>query len=256
MASRTVYTSTVTTPIYAGWKCQDCGEINFSVGTTVCTRKEYTSVLGPQIEAKERAEERAKEEWARDAYEIIINPERCRVAMGKELVISNANCTKCGKKPKWYRSGALAKMSPSSIVFAIICPVLVAFNIAIYILEARYNSRVKKLPKEYLPVLGSDNLELLVYARSKGKSIPDKTECLAIAKGTLQWDYKNSETKRTKLVDSWIAAQPSTQAARVSVSTPSGWTCSCGRGHAAYESSCVCGKNKWEAAKKPDNKNT
>lgn len=56
------------------------------------------------------------------------------------------------------------------------------------------------------------------------------------------------ETRRNRYINGTILH---TMKERI-VDTPSGWTCSCGRGHAAYESSCVCGKNKWEAAKKPD----
>ena len=29
MGSRTTYTSTITVPVYASWKCEHCGEINF-----------------------------------------------------------------------------------------------------------------------------------------------------------------------------------------------------------------------------------
>ena len=39
MASRTVYTSTITVPVYASWKCEECGE--------------YSGVRVPSVRAQE-----------------------------------------------------------------------------------------------------------------------------------------------------------------------------------------------------------
>lgn len=40
MASKTVYTATITVPVYASWKCEKCGEVNFATGVIVCKRQE------------------------------------------------------------------------------------------------------------------------------------------------------------------------------------------------------------------------
>lgn len=37
---------------------------------------------------------------------------------------------------------------------------------------------------------------------------------------------------------------------------PGGWKCTCGRGHAAYESSCVCGVNKSNLLRKANNEDS
>ena len=43
MGSRTVYTSTISVPVYASWKCEECGEINLATGVIVCKREESSS---------------------------------------------------------------------------------------------------------------------------------------------------------------------------------------------------------------------
>lgn len=43
MSTRTTYTSTISVPTYASWKCEKCGEINFSAGIIRCSRQASTS---------------------------------------------------------------------------------------------------------------------------------------------------------------------------------------------------------------------
>ena len=73
MSSRTVYTSTITVPVYGSWKCQECGEVNFATGAIVCKRQESSSSWRPskQKEAEERAASLAQAEWAEEAYKIV-----------------------------------------------------------------------------------------------------------------------------------------------------------------------------------------
>ena len=57
MSSRTVYTSTITVPVYASWKCEECGEVNFATGSIVVKRQESSSSWRPskQREAEAKA---------------------------------------------------------------------------------------------------------------------------------------------------------------------------------------------------------
>ena len=76
MATRTTYTATITVPVYASWRCEHCGEINFAAGVITCKRQESTSSLrtSKHNEAKVNVASRAYAEWMGEAYKIISDP--------------------------------------------------------------------------------------------------------------------------------------------------------------------------------------
>lgn len=51
-----------------------------------------------------------------------------------------------------------------------------------------FEKRIAELPEQYVPVIGTLNEEMLVYAEHYGKKIPTPEECIAIANGTLKRD--------------------------------------------------------------------
>ena len=202
MASRTVYTSTITVPVYASWKCEECGEVNFATGTIVCKRQESSSSWSSskQKEAKEKAANSAHAEWTGETYQIISDPNNHAQDMRNGLFLQNTHCTKCGKKPKWDKdmkyltwgslcfmpaiiSGLVAISSATSPVAWLVFAAFLAIIVAAFISEPLYKKMMKNLPKEYTPVMGSLNAELIEYANSLGKTIPNPDECIAIVKG-------------------------------------------------------------------------
>lgn len=202
MAYRTTYTSTITVPVYASWKCEECGEVNFSTGVIVCKREETTTSWrqSKQNEAEERASVRAREEWAGEAYKIISDPNHNGSLMFNNFYVHNSNCTKCKKKPRWNKNvrflwtiplifigGLLGLIAVCSDVTSLAAWLILLGVIGITALlvarEEGYKKMMPKLPKQYTPVIGSLNEELIEYANALGKTIPNPDECIEIVKG-------------------------------------------------------------------------
>ena len=202
MGSRTVYTSTITVPVYASWKCEECGEVNFATGVIVCKRQESSSSWrsSKQREAEERAAAQARAEWAGDAFKIISDPNHSGSAMYSNLLLQNTKCTKCGKKPRWNKnvkflplaalcmpvaliSGIAAFATLTSVAAWLIFLASAGFIAWGIVREEVYKKMMPKLPKKYTPVIGSLNEELIAYADARGKKILNPDECIATVKG-------------------------------------------------------------------------
>lgn len=201
MATRTTYTSTITVPVYASWKCEECGEINFATGSIVCKREESSSSLRPskQKEAKENAANKAKTEWIDEAYKIINDPNHNGSAMYSNFFLQSTKCTKCGKKPRWNKnakflplaglcmpialiSGIVAFATLTSIIAWLIFLASAGFIVWGIAREEIYKKMMRKLPKKYTPVIGSLNAELIEYAGTLDKTIPNPDECITIVR--------------------------------------------------------------------------
>ena len=96
MGSRTTYTSTITVPVYASWKCEHCGEINFAAGNIVCKRQESTSSWrnSKHEEAKAGAHDLAQAEWAGEAYKVITDPNNSASELYSNVFLQNTRCNK------------------------------------------------------------------------------------------------------------------------------------------------------------------
>lgn len=198
MATSTSYTSTVTTPVYASWKCEKCGEVSIAKGSIKCSGSVSTSSIRPSKheEAKIAAEEYVREIWLENAYKIITNPEDNIIAMHNDLFLDGVRCRKCGKKPRWYESRKYYIFLVPAILVAIISGLIAVFGMTIieawvifalsaafvawvYTRESSYIVTMKqKLPKEFYPVLGSLNEELLAYAAEHNTKIPTPDEAV------------------------------------------------------------------------------
>lgn len=202
MVPRTVYTSTISVPVYASWKCEKCGEINFATGAIVVKRQESSGSwrYSKKREAEEKAASLVQAEWAEETLKIISDPNNHAQDMRNGLFLKNTNCTKCGKKPKWDKdmkyltwsalcfmpaifSGFAAIAIVTSPVAWLIFAAFLAIIAATLISELRYKKMMKNLPKKYTPVMGSLNAELIEYAKTLGKTIPNPDECFATVKG-------------------------------------------------------------------------
>lgn len=214
MSTRTVYTSTVTVPVYASWKCEECGEVNFAAGAIVCRRQDSSSSWrsSKQREAKESAANQVKADWVGEAYGIIVDPNNHAQDMRNGLFLQNTRCTKCGKKPKWDKdmkyltwgglcltpaiiSGIVAIAMGTSFVAWLIFGALLAIVVTAFISEPRYKKMMKNLPKEYTPVIGSLNPELISFASAFRNTIPNPDECIAAVRGYSQ----NNDTSADKV---------------------------------------------------------
>ena len=200
MASRTVYTSIISIPAYASWKCEECGEVNFSRGVIECKREETSRIMFYSKKIEQRVTAQAEADWAPNALKIISDTNNS----GSEIYnncfrLEYKRCAKCGKKPRWNKNVRFLFLLPFCFVgvllggyaafvdAASVDAWLILFAsigiIACYILrEVLYKRMLRKLPKKYTPVIGSDNYELIEYAESLGKKIPDPDECIAIVK--------------------------------------------------------------------------
>ena len=201
MGSRTTYTSTITVPVYASWKCEHCGEINFAAGNIVCKRQESTSSWrnSKHEEAKARAHDLAQAEWVGEAYKVITDPNNSASELYSDVFLQNTRCTKCRKKPRWEMhmkfvpllglamptaliSGLFLFGTPTSIGLWLTFLCSAGFITWGIVRENWYKKMMPNFPKQYTPVIGSLNAELAEYATQRGKSIPTPDECVEIVR--------------------------------------------------------------------------
>lgn len=204
MSSRSnYYTATIKVPVYASWKCEHCGEINFAEGIIACSRSEYTgSFITSRIRAvQDKASLRAQLEWAECALKIIDDPNGSGSEIYNNFTLRNASCTQCGRKPSWDTAMAeLSLWTLLGIPVALICGILIVENITniaawfffiagVIVLvwgltrEKAYIKMMSRKPAEYTPVFGSLNPELVRFAKKLGKPMPTPDECVAAVRG-------------------------------------------------------------------------
>lgn len=201
MVIKTTYIATVSVPAYASWKCERCGEINYSDGHILCRRMKSTGGwTGSEREkAKNEAYRRAQEDWVREAYKIIADPNHNAMALYNSFFLKSTDCTNCGKKPRWDKhakfvglTGIAMIVAPVSGIFAVTAGTNLTawlffacsagFFVWNFMREARYKKIMLRYPGAYTPVIGTRNAELNEYADELGKTIPSPDESFAIAK--------------------------------------------------------------------------
>ena len=201
MAYRTVYTSTITLPVYASWKCEKCDEVNFSKGAITCSRQASSSSLrnSKQEAASNRASTLVHEAWTSDALKIILAPRENPQEVRAHLSVQNSTCCQCGAKARWDKdmkymtlvslglfpaiiSGIFAMAARTNITAWAIFSVFLGMTIIGIYSEMSYKKMMKSFPLKYTPVIGSLNSELLAYAHSMHKKVPTPDEAIEIAK--------------------------------------------------------------------------
>lgn len=198
MATRTTYTSTIKVPVYANWKCEECGSINFSEGIinfeSSVTTKAFSEAK--HNEAKLKAENQVKIRWMESAYRVINDPNKYGLALYNNSLFYNTKCSKCGKRPRWDKHPRFRSLLPILIVVALISGIgivmevtsitawlcfLASAGVIVWqiIRESKYNEMMTNFPRQYTPVIGSLNPELNAYANAQGKHILNPMECAA-----------------------------------------------------------------------------
>lgn len=172
MATRTVYTATVSIPAYASWKCEHCGEVNFSTGIITCKGQDSTSSwrTSKNDEARSNASRQAEGKWKENAYNIISEPNHNAQAVRNDLHLPHTRCAKCGKKPKWNKnmnylailgiafpvaliSGILAFSSDTSIAAWVIFIVSLVAIVSAFVSEPRYKKMMAGAATEAISVI-------------------------------------------------------------------------------------------------------
>lgn len=197
MATRTTYTTTISVPVYACWKCEKCDHVNFSPGFITYKGEESTCSKNKlkNEETKSRASSTARANWKEYALQIITNPNHNPVAMRNDFFLQETKCKKCGAKPKWDKdqkyltvfalcifplimSGIAAFGIKTSIIAWLIF--LAFLSILIYTIysESHYKHLLANLPKKYTPVIGSLNDELIEYANNRNVHLCTPEECI------------------------------------------------------------------------------
>ena len=205
MAARTTYTTTVTVPVYGSWRCEHCGEVNFSTGTVKCTWQGDTGSIrnSKHKEVKEKVASTAITQWTRHAYKIIMHPKSDPKDTYNNLFLENTRCKKCGKKPSWDKNylcgiwggicfllaiingyltigeairGKINILSLLITIFALIGAVSAFF------IERHFSTMMLRITDKYTPVLGSLNSELINYAKQFDKVIPTPDETIDIVR--------------------------------------------------------------------------
>jgi hypothetical protein len=93
-----------------------------------------------------------------------------------------------------FISGLISISTGSSVLSWLIFIASLSGIVATFVSESRYKKMMVNLPKEYTPVLGSLNAELIEYAEHLGKTIPNPDETIEIAKGYDQISNASANT--------------------------------------------------------------
>jgi len=201
MATRITYTASIRVPIYASWKCANCNEVNFSMGSIVCKREETTNSWrrAKQEEAKNIASHRAQTDWKGHAFDIVFNPRNNAQDFRNDLFLQNTKCKKCGTKPKWIKGTGNLIITSLAIVSAIISGLIafillrsliawlffaISLGAIMYgiVTEKLFEKTLANFPQEYMPVIGSLNEELIEYAKQHGKTIPTPDDTIKMVR--------------------------------------------------------------------------
>lgn len=219
MGSKTVYTSTITVPVYAGWKCAKCQEKNFAEGVIACRKQTQSSSLRKSklTEAEAKASELARAAWMDNALTIMTDPTNHPIEVRNDLFLGNTNCTKCGAKPEWdkdtkylgwmslallpaFISGFVAIALKTSIIAWLVFAAFLGVFVYAFYTESHYKKIMANLPKQFTPVIGSLNEELIEYAKEKGVTIPDPNEVMKIVDSDGEWP-SISKTDNSPVID-------------------------------------------------------
>lgn len=195
------YTATVKTQVYAGWKCPHCGETNFSWGDITCKSVVTTisNIESKQEKARIEAMRQVEAKWHNEALDIIFDPRKNPLNMRDSLSIQDPECTNCGKKPKWVKGMrgrtilllslvpavigagfAFYYQKPNLTSWMVLASFLLALVIYIVVLIV-YTKSIRKMPAEYLPVIGSLDKNLILMAALHGKKLPSREEVTQLA---------------------------------------------------------------------------
>ena len=211
MASRYTSTSTISVPVYYSWRCQKCDEVNFSAGVVRFSAE--ASTTDPSRFKREYVKESAKEQvskmWKDSMLPFVSFPSQYDPG-SLELLISNSyKCTKCKETCAWKKRGVKQIVwgifkgltipaffiAILSLIFAIIGETITTawvvfgvsagFVVGVFlvdrVVEKKKTIRISKIPKRYLPVIGTANQEVIEYASTKGMRILTPEETISAA---------------------------------------------------------------------------
>lgn len=222
-STKTIYTATITLPVYAAWKCPKCNEINFSTGNISCQRQAQASnsLFGAsQEEAKAKAMEAAQQDWADYALGIMYHMKEHTTEAHEHLNMGSTSCTNCKKKPKWSKGVGiwtpfacaasligiitLVAIFVASLYRSLVAWIIVgvcACVVAAYIAKCTtYKHSIKSLSKEFAPVFGTTVKEFIEYADTHGESVPTPEEAVEIVTNNGERSIASEEEDNTEAI--------------------------------------------------------
>ncbi len=198
MASKMIYTSRISVPVYVSWRCQKCNNINISGGVIVTTGSEtsYSFNKDRLAEAKEAAKNKAWKVWVDNTLRYMRDP--CGSFEKRDVFLSlqSNKCSKCKKSPIWIKRidnfelwgipGILITLIGLSILLIDgfssglgwgITAFGIAEVLASKIVISIHKSKLYSLPKRYKPVMGSQNEDLVLRTEMNGQHLltPEET---------------------------------------------------------------------------------
>ena len=192
----TKYTSTVNVPVFAGWLCPKCREINFSQGKIEYSKTTSSSSLSgeKQEAARNKARDEANSGWMDNAIGIMFRPRENAGIFRDRLKLENYSCKQCGAKPVW-KGGKLANVIAmimllfGLLMFIVGCSeggsvslwIGLGVNTALLVLilvadSSAYKRKLQNIPDEYMPVISTLNPELLSYSEFRRIKMPTPQE--------------------------------------------------------------------------------
>ncbi len=204
MATKVEYTSTISVPVYAAWKCPKCNCVNANNGIiqTQGTTTSYSTKKDKLEAAKDKAMSYTESQWRKNVLNLITDPRSFPESFRSCLKLGKVKCTNCGKQPKWNKSAPFLTILMVLAIFVgliMLYPIIKGqATLTVWLILAAcalivfgviqsdkiFEKRITTLPDQYVPVIGTQNEEMLVYADHYGKKIPTPEECIAIANST------------------------------------------------------------------------
>ena len=152
MAIYSSYRSSLNVPIYAGWRCSKCNEINISKGELNWSQ---SGMASGSKEFREHAIEvneiDLQREWPERTLAVIDDPKGLAKVLRHALRVGSVTCSRCNTTPEWAQIKSL-----------------------------KYASKIASLPDIYMPVMGTLNREFIEYADKHGKLVPTPEEAIRV----------------------------------------------------------------------------
>ena len=186
MARCAIYTAKKEYPIYAYWRCPKCEEINFSEGYVYC---KASTVVAKGASRKKHNEAMAlSEEHIQYLLPLafrglILSFNKVPKYVRENLRLKNAICADCKKKAPWDKRtmykysyyvggwitivcGSIAVLLKTSIAAWVLFGVGLCLLAVALLSDIRFKRMILRLPKKYVPVIGTQDPDLIAQTNA------------------------------------------------------------------------------------------
>lgn len=153
MAIYSFLKSSLSVPIYAGWRCSKCNEVNLSKGELGWSQSGMASGSKSYREnALELNSIDLQREWPERTLAVMSDPKGLAKILRRALLMDSVTCSNCNTIPEWAQTKSL-----------------------------KYTSIISAVPEIYMPIVGTLNREFIEYADKRGILVPTPDEAVKIA---------------------------------------------------------------------------